>query len=220
MGKIVSFANQKGGVGKTTTCINLASYLSALGKKILVIDMDPQGNATSGLGITKGQNIITLYDAIDGDKDITEVVRQTNLKNLDIIPATVDLAGAEVKNFACPIDAKVVDMTAAKFKKLPAHIGADYLTLEKSTVEKLNSDIRVNTLNIKSTKVDALPKDMRVNRLIVDSKVAKNISLLAMKQAADVEIDGYNYAQVSSVESFNFCSVNAEARVEDCSCAC
>ena len=97
MGKIVSFANQKGGVGKTTTCINLASYLSALGKKILVIDMDPQGNATSGLGITKGQNIITLYDAIDGDKDITEVVRQTNLKNLDIIPATVDLAGAEVE---------------------------------------------------------------------------------------------------------------------------
>ncbi len=97
MGKIVSFANQKGGVGKTTTCINLASYLSALGKKVLVVDMDPQGNATSGLGITKNQKIITLYDAIDGDKDILDVIRPTNISNLDIIPATVDLAGAEVE---------------------------------------------------------------------------------------------------------------------------
>ena len=97
MGKIISFANQKGGVGKTTTCINLASYLSALWKKVLVVDMDPQGNATSGLGITKNQKILTLYDAIDGDKDINEVVRKTDIQNLDIIPATVDLAGAEVE---------------------------------------------------------------------------------------------------------------------------
>lgn len=97
MGKVISFANQKGGVGKTTTCINLASYLSALGKKVLVVDMDPQGNATSGLGITKNQKILTLYDAIDGDKDINEVVRKTDIQNLDIIPATVDLAGAEVE---------------------------------------------------------------------------------------------------------------------------
>ena len=116
MGKIVSFANQKGGVGKTTTCINLASYLSALGKKILVIDMDPQGNATSGVGITKGQNIITLYDAIDGDKDITEVVRQTNLKNLDIIPATVDLAGAEVELVSMRGREKVVKNLIKKIK--------------------------------------------------------------------------------------------------------
>ena len=85
MGKIISFANQKGGVGKTTTCINLASYLSALGKKVLVVDMDPQGNATSGLGITKNQKILTLYDAIDGDKDINEVVRKTDIQNLDIM---------------------------------------------------------------------------------------------------------------------------------------
>lgn len=97
MGKIISFANQKGGVGKTTTCINLASYLSALEKKVLVVDMDPQGNATSGLGITKNQKILTLYDAIDGDKEINEVVRKTDIQNLDIIPATVDLAGAEVE---------------------------------------------------------------------------------------------------------------------------
>lgn len=97
MGKIISFANQKGGVGKTTTCINLAAYIAALGKKVLVVDMDPQGNATSGLGITKSQKMLTLYDAIDGDKEISDVVKPTSIQNLEMIPATVDLAGAEVE---------------------------------------------------------------------------------------------------------------------------
>ena len=97
MGKIISFANQKGGVGKTTTCINLAAYVAVLGKRVLVVDMDPQGNASSGLGIDKNEKISTLYDAIDGDKDIVEVIKPTGVKGLDIIPATVDLAGAEVE---------------------------------------------------------------------------------------------------------------------------
>lgn len=116
MGKIVSFANQKGGVGKTTTCINLASYLSALGKKVLVVDMDPQGNATSGLGITKNQKIITLYDAIDGDKDILDVIRPTSISNLDIIPATVDLAGAEVELVSMKGREKVVKKLLDKIR--------------------------------------------------------------------------------------------------------
>ena len=97
MGKIVSFANQKGGVGKTTTCINLAAYLAFMGKKVLVIDMDPQGNATSGLGVEKSQETTTLYDAIDGSATITEVIKKSAIQNLDIIPATVDLAGAEIE---------------------------------------------------------------------------------------------------------------------------
>ena len=97
MGKIISFANQKGGVGKTTTCINLASYLAVFGKKILVVDMDPQGNATSGLGVDKTQKIGTMYDAISGEMPISQVVRPSFIKNLDIIPATVDLAGAEIE---------------------------------------------------------------------------------------------------------------------------
>ena len=97
MGKIVSFANQKGGVGKTTTCINLAAYLAVMEKRVLVIDMDPQGNATSGLGVEKSQETETLYDAIDGSVDVVEIIKKTVIKNLDIIPATVDLAGAEIE---------------------------------------------------------------------------------------------------------------------------
>jgi len=97
MGKIVSFANQKGGVGKTTTCINLAAYLAAMDKKILVVDMDPQGNATSGLGVNKSQDTETLYDVIDGSVEVYDAIKKTSINKLDIIPATVDLAGAEIE---------------------------------------------------------------------------------------------------------------------------
>ncbi|MBQ3047863.1 MAG: ParA family protein [Clostridia bacterium] len=97
MGKIVSFANQKGGVGKTTTCINLAAYLSFMEKRVLVVDMDPQGNATSGLGVEKTQETTTLYDAISGNSALEDVIKKTAIKNLDIVPATVDLAGAEIE---------------------------------------------------------------------------------------------------------------------------
>ena len=96
MGKIVAFANQKGGVGKTTTCINLAAYVAIMGKKVLILDMDPQGNATSGVGIEKNNNIKTIYNVIDGDCSVKEVIKKTHIPNLDIIPATVDLAGAEI----------------------------------------------------------------------------------------------------------------------------
>ena len=91
MGKIISFANQKGGVGKTTTCVNLSAFLSLLGQKVLIIDMDPQGNASSGVGIDKDKNTKTMYNVINKECNIEETIRHTNLDNLDIIPATVDL---------------------------------------------------------------------------------------------------------------------------------
>lgn len=96
MGKIIAFANQKGGVGKTTTCINLAAYVAIMGKKVLILDMDPQGNATSGVGIEKSNNVKTIYNVIDGECPVQEVIQETHIVNLDIIPATVDLAGAEL----------------------------------------------------------------------------------------------------------------------------
>lgn len=96
MGKIIAFANQKGGVGKTTTCVNLSAFLSMLGQKVLLVDMDPQGNASSGVGIEKNKKTKTMYNLISKECYIDEVIQHTNLENLDIIPATVDLAGAEI----------------------------------------------------------------------------------------------------------------------------
>lgn len=96
MGKIIAFANQKGGVGKTTTCINVAAYMAAMGKKVLIVDMDPQGNASSGVGIEKSSDLKTLYNVIDKEVMIDEIILPTTLVGLDIVPATVDLAGAEI----------------------------------------------------------------------------------------------------------------------------
>lgn len=96
LGKIIAFANQKGGVGKTTTCVNLSAFLALLGQKVLLVDMDPQGNATSGVGIEKNKNTKTMYNLIDKDCYINDVICKTNTESLDIIPATVDLAGAEI----------------------------------------------------------------------------------------------------------------------------
>lgn len=96
MGKIVAFANQKGGVGKTTTCVNMSAYLAYMGKKVLLVDMDPQGNASSGLGIDKTEDIYTLYDVIDQSINVEEAILKTKIPGLDIIPATVDLAGGEM----------------------------------------------------------------------------------------------------------------------------
>ncbi|MDY5041346.1 MAG: AAA family ATPase [Eubacteriales bacterium] len=97
MGKIISFINQKGGVGKTTTCVNMASYLAVMGKKVLLLDLDPQGNATSSLGIDKESGLKTIYNVIVDDNLLDEVIMKSKVDNLDIIPSNVDLAGAEIE---------------------------------------------------------------------------------------------------------------------------
>ena len=97
MGKIIAFLNQKGGVGKTTTCVNMAGFLAQMGKKVLLLDIDPQGNASSNLGIEKDSKPKTIYNVIVDDNTIDEVIQKTKLENLDIIPSDVDLAGAEIE---------------------------------------------------------------------------------------------------------------------------
>lgn len=97
MGKIISLVNQKGGVGKTTTSINLAASLALLGKNVLLLDLDPQGNATTGVGINKGDIQKSIYDLLRGDASIEEVIVKTDFRNLDIVPATIQLAGIDIE---------------------------------------------------------------------------------------------------------------------------
>jgi len=96
MGKIIAFTNQKGGVGKTTTCVNVSAYLAAMGKKVLLVDIDPQGNASSGLGIEKKKIKKSIYHCLTGDCEPEEAIMETGVNNLSIIPSNIDLAGAEI----------------------------------------------------------------------------------------------------------------------------
>ncbi len=96
MGKVIAIANQKGGVGKTTTSINISTIFAKRGKKTLMIDADPQGNATSGVGIDKNVELST-YDVLINDTKIEEILQETQIKNLKVCPSTINLAGAEVE---------------------------------------------------------------------------------------------------------------------------
>ena len=97
MGKIIAFSNQKGGVGKTTTCVNMSAYLANKGYKCLVVDLDPQGNATTGLGFSKSEVKNSVYQVMIDDAPIESAVMKTCVDGLDILPSSIDLAGAEVE---------------------------------------------------------------------------------------------------------------------------
>ena len=97
MGKTVSIFNQKGGVGKTTTCVNFAAALGQKGKKTLLVDCDPQGNSTSGVGVDKSELEASTYDVLINDTPIKDAIIETKFKNLSVLPADMDLAGAELE---------------------------------------------------------------------------------------------------------------------------
>lgn len=97
MGRTIAIANQKGGVGKTTSSVNLSACLAYLGQKVLLIDIDPQGNATSGVGVNKGDVDHCIYDVLIDDVNIKDIVMETKVENLHVVPATISLAGAEIE---------------------------------------------------------------------------------------------------------------------------
>jgi len=125
MGRIISFANQKGGVGKTTTCVNVSTFMALMGKKVLMIDLDPQGNATSNLGFSKDGKFNSIYQVMSEEKTVEESIYETNIKNLSIIPSNIHLAGVEVE---------LVYMTSREFviKKILEKIkdNYDYITID------------------------------------------------------------------------------------------
>lgn len=119
MGKIIAIANQKGGVAKTTTAVNLGAWLSIMGQKVLLIDTDPQGNATTGVGIDKETIENCIYDVVINNMPAREVIIPSAVENLDILPATIELAGAEIELVG-------VDEREYILKKALAEIKDDY----------------------------------------------------------------------------------------------
>ncbi|MBS6520218.1 MAG: ParA family protein [Clostridiales bacterium] len=117
MGRIIAVANQKGGVGKTTTAINLSSCLASLGKKVLAIDMDPQGNMTSGLGIDKNEVEYTVYELILGQVGIEKVICKDALENLDVLPTNINLSAAEIELIGVEEKEFIIRKEVDKIKK-------------------------------------------------------------------------------------------------------
>ena len=180
MGRIIAIANQKGGVGKTTTAINLSACLAEAGQKVLVVDFDPQGNATSGFGLEKGHIDKTVYQMLIGENRIEECIRTEVQENLDILPSDVNLAGAEIELLEMDNKESLLKENLEKIKD-----NYDFIIIDCPPSLNL---LTINALTASDTVI--VPIQCEYYALEGLSQILKTVNLVKRKLNRKLELEG------------------------------